>query len=170
MYMILEETLDDFFKVINYDECDRENVQIVQLCCNKQLRTIFRRINMKRLTDETGLKVCDNCKRCEHLCDAAEKAIEKLKDYEDKEENGLLVRLPLKKGSKVYSAKEEYTVTEIRCFDDFELKFIAENDYSAIRFDGKDIDKTVFLTQAEAKLKEMEGKNADNCNDTKSTK
>lgn len=85
----------------------------------------------------------------------------KLKQYEDAEENGLLVRLPLKKGSKVYSAKEEYTVTEISCFDDFELKFIAENDYSDICFDSKDIGKTVFLTQAEAKakLEEMEGEN-----------
>lgn len=87
----------------------------------------------------------------------------KLKQYEDAEENGLLVRLPLKKGSKVYSAKEEYTVAEISCFDDFELKFIAKNDYSAICFDGKEIGKTVFLTkaEAEAKLKEMEGEDAD---------
>jgi len=98
--------------------------------------------------------------------------LKELQELRDAEENGLLVRLPLKKGSKVYSAKEEYTVTEISCFDDFELKFIAKNDYSAIRFNVKEIGKTVFLTKAEAegKLKEMEGEDANNCNDTKSTK
>ena len=30
---------------------------------------------MERLTDNIGLKACDSCKKCEHLCDAAEKAL-----------------------------------------------------------------------------------------------
>jgi len=121
---------------------------------------------MERLTktyDDGSFGSADDLSCGENSYDFKDLLINRLGEYEDAEENGLLVRLPLKKGSKVYSVKEEYTVTEISCFDDFELKFIAKNDYSAIRFNVKEIGKTVFLTKAEAeeKLKEMEGENAD---------
>lgn len=73
---------------------------------------------MKRLTErykdsianivlirECGDKLCEDicddiecdCSKCE-----LEKALEKLADYEDLEEQGLLVRLPVSIGTKVY--------------------------------------------------------------------
>ena len=76
---------------------------------------------------------------------------EKLADYEDAEEQGLLLRLPCKVGDIVYriiNQRDNYddTVYQIVSSTIFELSMINK------------IGKTVFLTQTEAeqKLKEME--------------
>lgn len=128
---------------------------------------------MERLTDEIGLKACDNCKKCEHLCDAAEKALEKLADYEDAEENGLLVRLPCRVGDKLYHINGkfilEFTIYSFNADESGAWLIHAEHcseetDRTFSRcFETDAIGKTVFLTQeeAEGKLKEMEGENAD---------
>ena len=92
---------------------------------------------------------------------------ERLKEYEDAEEQGLLLRLPCKIGSKlyqpIYSSINEYKVIGL-CFDINHNKWMYEVAYE-IGFewhktvcDFNYIGKTVFLTQAEAeqKLKEME--------------
>ena len=98
---------------------------------------------------------------------------ERLKEYEDAEEQGLLLRLPCKVGDTVYYISEGFielcTVEVIFLADytdkDGNISYMAE-----IHFDREDcpyvsteiyfadIGKTVFLTQAEAeqKLKEME--------------
>lgn len=89
----------------------------------------------------------------------------KLKEYEDAEENGLLVRLPCKVGDCLYSialgrvTKHKVYGCRYNGNDVFLLWVPGE-----FRVDGtpaKSIGKTVFLTQAEAeaKLKEMEGEN-----------
>ena len=99
---------------------------------------------------------------------------EKLKRYEDAEEQGLLLRLPCKVGDKIYQISENFiepcTVETIFVSDDVDKDGnhcnMAEIHYS--RYDCPytsaeiyftDIGKTVFLTQeeAEAKLAEMEG-------------
>ena len=57
------------------------------------------------LIKECGDKLCKNiCDDIEYDCSKCglEKALEKLADYEDLEEHGLLVRLPVPLGSKVY--------------------------------------------------------------------
>ena len=72
---------------------------------------------------------------------------EKLADYEDAEEQGLLLRLPCKVGDSIYSVIEDgLTIVELK----FSLDFYARR--------KNDFGKTVFLTEAEAeqKLKEME--------------
>ena len=76
---------------------------------------------------------------------------ERLKEYEDLDEQGLLLRLPCKVGDIVYkiiNQRDNYddTVYQIVSSTIFELSMIDK------------IGKTVFLTQAEAeqKLKEME--------------
>lgn len=78
---------------------------------------------------------------------------ERLKEYEDAEEQGLLLRLPCKVGDIVYriiNQRDNYddTVYQIVSSTIFELSMIDK------------IGKTVFLTKAEAeqKLKEMESK------------
>ena len=89
-------------------------------------------------------------------------------EYEDSEEQGLLVRLPCKVGDKVYKiwncGKNGKSVAE------FEIKhicidFLPEIEFSFIKAKGasywfckaSDIGKTVFLTQEEAEqaLREM---------------
>ena len=91
------------------------------------------------------------------------KICQRLKLYEDLDEQGLLVRLPVSIGTTVYkfepSVKEtkEYiktTITRYEIFDD-SIWFTFAN---GLGRNIEDFGKTVFLTQAEAeqKLKEME--------------
>ena len=95
------------------------------------------------------------------------KVLRKLAEYEDLEEQGLLLRLPCKVGSTLYqpisNRINEYGVIGL-CFDIHRNKFMYEVAYQVglewykTTCDFDCINKTVFLTQAEAeqKLKEME--------------
>lgn len=101
----------------------------------------------------------------------------KLKDYEDLEEKGLLLRLPCKVGDTVYCIYERYTKCSeneqefdeyscqgcecLECDSHKELYVQSQKAYSLdwIVSNLKRFGKTVFLTQAEAedKLKEIGG-------------
>ena len=101
---------------------------------------------------------------------------ERLKEYEDAEEQGLLLRLPYKVGDTVYCIYERYTKCSeyrqvfeeyscqgcecLECDSHKELYVQSQKAYSLdwIVSNLKRFGKTVFLTQAEAeqKLKEME--------------
>lgn len=103
----------------------------------------------------------------------ADKILTKLADYEDLEEQGLLVKLPDDLFKKVYRITYEYTEcskfgeTVIDCENyncncdcDSEKKFyIVENNLQFMLFCNyyNELDKTVFLTREEAvkKLEEM---------------
>ena len=87
----------------------------------------------------------------------------KLGEYEDLEEQGLLLRLPCKVGDTVYYINpNENTINElvVYSFDIRPLQHFA-CDYMGARLNFNQFGKTVFLTKAEAekKLKEMENKN-----------
>lgn len=95
--------------------------------------------------------------------DDFQKMAQKLAEYEDLEEQGLLLRLPVPIGTTVYKfeplAKEakryiKTTITRYEVFED-SIWFTFAN---GLGRNIKDFGKTVFLTQAEAeqKLKEME--------------
>ena len=101
---------------------------------------------------------------------------EKLKEYEDLEEQGLLLRLPCKVGDTVYCIYERYTKCSeneqefdeyscqgcecLECDSHKELYVQSQKAYSLdwIVSNLNRFGKTVFLMQAEAeqKLKEME--------------
>ena len=73
--------------------------------------------------------------------------LEKLAEYEDLDEQGLLLRLPCHIGDSIYSVIEDgLEIIELKFSLDFYVR--RKNDFG----------KTVFLTQdeAEQKLKEME--------------
>ena len=105
----------------------------------------------------------------------ADKILTKLADYEDLEEQGLLVRLPDGLFKKVYRITYEYTEcskfgeTVIDCENyncncdcDSEKKFyIVENNLQFMLFCNyyNELDKTVFLTREEAVKKLEELKN-----------
>lgn len=130
--------------------------------------SIANTVLIRECGDKLCKDICDDiecdCSKCE-----LEKALEKLADYEDLEEQGLLVRLPCKIGDTVYrvnaGAKQPIipmTVSEIHflCyknertvrFDAIDKEYMGESCYRL-----EDIGRIVFLTheEAEKKLEEM---------------
>lgn len=93
----------------------------------------------------------------------ADKILTKLADYEDLEEQGLLVRLPCKVGDDLYCiVNGEVKKLKVHSFGvpDFEItdiEFKYVDGFKIVRFVGE-VGKTVFLTREEAEkmLKEME--------------
>lgn len=116
---------------------------------------------MERLTDSN--------KEIPTLVDNAEywlKVYFKLKNYENLEEQGRLVKLPCKVGDTVYGMSMgkfiSLTVNEISIFCMKGEKIInakCQSDDEFRNYVEREFGKTVFLTrpEAEAKLKEMEG-------------
>lgn len=94
--------------------------------------------------------------------------LNRLAEYEDLEEQGLLLRLPCKVGSTLYQPISNRQINEYKviglCFDITRNEFMYEAAYQIglewykTTCDFDRINKTVFLTQEEAehKLKEME--------------
>lgn len=88
--------------------------------------------------------------------------LKKLADYEDLEEQGLLIRLPCKVGDILYCiVNGEVKKLKVHSFGvpDFEITNIESkyvNGFKIVRFVGE-VGKTVFLTreEAEKKLEEM---------------
>ncbi len=114
---------------------------------------------MKRLTNSD--------KEIPTLIDNAEywlKLYFKLKDFEDAEEQGLLLKLPCKVGDTVYVPTRKFIselrITEVACDRNgtyFRWVLLSGIYPSLNGFVGRKIGNEVFLTksEAEAKLKEM---------------
>ena len=92
---------------------------------------------------------CDNCEIMTSVC-------EKLGEFEDLEEQGLLLRLPCKVGTKVYAINIIIDYGEIGDETTYSYSII-EREFQIYMM--MDYGKLVFLTQAEAevKLKELRG-------------
>lgn len=97
---------------------------------------------------------------------------EKLKRYEDAEEQGLLLRFPCKVGDKIFldfagfgKDIDEFTVKDFHldCFEDGEIILFCDYESNDRTFSGQidvmEFGKSVLLTkeEAKAKLAEMEG-------------
>ena len=100
--------------------------------------------------------------------------VDKLGEYEDLEDNGLLLRLPCKVGDILYYPEECFNIVIPVRLNEIVMSFVGLDTYSFeynccsfdecgdayedYEFDLNDIGKTVFLTKAEAeqKLKETE--------------
>lgn len=125
---------------------------------------------MERLTESNPSWIDDELweRDCEPDCEEIDAVYRKLKDYEDAEEQGLLLRLPYPLGTEyIYFVDEkDMDVYELDA-EKIEVsmmpiskKVLYTVDCFEILFE--DFGKIVFLTreEAEAKLKEMEGANA----------
>lgn len=134
---------------------------------------------MERLTERNPLWIDDELweRACEPDCEEIDAVYRKLKEYEDAEEQGLLLRLPCKPRSEVFLICNRYTHCsfedvsfeesscegcEYDCDSRKEL-YIHRNSSVDIEWITRNLNKfgkTVFLTEseAEAKLKEMEEK------------
>ena len=99
-----------------------------------------------------------------YSCYSTRKIIERLAEYEDLEEQGLLLRLPVKVGDTVYTIRygeeNDFVVVETKIIEIRQnvngIFFEPLISRKAYKID--DFGKEVFLTRAEAeqKLKEME--------------
>ena len=130
---------------------------------------------MERLTESNPSWIDDELweRACEPDCEEIDAVYRKLKEYEDLEEQGRLIKLPCKAGDVVYRINigamkpviplrvVEYRFKivgncireKICCSDDFLCK------QPSIIYYAEDIDNKVFLTksEAEARLKELRG-------------
>lgn len=140
----------------------------------------------KRIEDENTLLTEVGDTACKCFCDnytlsgcwecPVGKAIEKLADYEDAEEQGLLVRLPCKVGATVWelclcddgnykifpmivkTISEYGTLRQVK--KDITIwNIYAESDYTYMYKSFADFGKTVFSTKEEAEKKLEEMKN-----------
>lgn len=116
---------------------------------------------MERLTESNPSWIDDELweRACEPDCEEIDAVYRKLKEYEDLEEQGRLIKLPCKVGDTVYViVGKNISVQKIqRATIDSEMKI----EFCTKRrgFALFNIGKTVFLTksEAEAKLKELRG-------------
>ena len=124
---------------------------------------------MERLTESNPSWIDDElCERaCEPDCEEIDAVYRKLKEYEDLEEQGRLIKLPCKVGDTVYAIGFNnnkpiiYESVVLRILiTEKEIVFNVKVDEFEINSQLKQsmFGKTVFLTKAEAeqKLKEME--------------
>lgn len=124
---------------------------------------------MERLTKRIGNFIAysdfndNNSDGCYEMMD---NCLQKLAEYEDLEEQGLLLKLPCKIGDMVYSITRnfisEYMICSIEKYNEgFFFNWRCEKGiYINVRgFTDYDIGKTVFLTKEEAEqaLAEMKG-------------
>ena len=132
---------------------------------------------MERLTEKIGNTNCvkgcgSNCKygfqhcRTEDWenCKTIDDVIDKLAQYEELEEQGLLLRLPCKLGDTIYSIANDGKIYPVKATREVRivngvLHIICESCRYSDLVSYDDIGKTVFLTksEAEAKLKELRG-------------
>ena len=131
---------------------------------------------MERLTESNPSWIDDELweRACEPDCEEIDAVYRKLKDYEDAEEQGVLIKLPCKVGDTVYCIFSRYTkctfnneeFDEYSCQGcEYECDSKKENYVQGMRAYSldwivtnlKNFGKTVFLTkeEAEAKLKEL---------------
>lgn len=127
---------------------------------------------MERLTESNPSWIDDELweRACEPDCEEIDAVYRRLKDYEDLEEQGRLVKLPCKVGDVVYFAHHDRVISS----EVLSAKYHAEAENHGVfirerltidvegvsaEIDFGDIGKTVFLTksEAEAKLKELRG-------------
>lgn len=116
---------------------------------------------MERLTERNPSWIDDELweSACEPDCEEIDAVYRKLKEYEDLEEQGRLIKLPCKVGDVVYVkmasySKTHYAEAEVRDF----VHFVSHGFCVVVTskyFDKENIPfsefgKTVFLTKAEA--------------------
>ena len=115
---------------------------------------------MDRLTESNPSWIDDELweRACEPDCEEIDAVYRKLKEYEDLEEQGLLLRLPCKVGDTVYRIENgKITQTEITKYDIYTDGSIWFSFSTSLSLPISKFKTCIFFTQAEAeqKLKEM---------------
>lgn len=124
---------------------------------------------MKRLTESNPSWIDDELweRACEPDCEEIDAVYRKLKEYEDLEEQGRLIKLPCKIGSVLYEINDLTGFITERDIDKIEIFecpmphiFLTSGRYYRMSA-SRDFGRTVFATksEAEAKPKELRGSN-----------
>lgn len=128
---------------------------------------------MERLTESNPTWIDDELweRACEPDCEEIDAVYRRLKEYEDLEEQGRVIKLPCKVGDKIFldfagfgKDIDEFTVKDFHldCFEDGEVILFCNYESNDKTLSGQidvmEFGKSVFLTraEAEAKLAEME--------------
>ena len=121
-------------------------------------------------------KKCNNCDLCymkgttdEHLTsiELAIQALEKLKEYEQLEEQGRFMKLPCKVGDTIWHIEEDNKISKLIVdhidINDNYIYYFVDDNINGLSFIVSDdeFSQTAFVTksEAEAKLKELRGNN-----------
>jgi hypothetical protein len=132
---------------------------------------------MERLTESNPSWIDDELweRACEPDCEEIDAVYRKLKEYEDLEEQGRLIKLPCKVGDMLYYPDKEFNIIIPMRLTEIVIKFNGLDTsscqydcssfdecgdvYEEYEFDTNDFGKSVFLikSEAEAKLKELRG-------------
>lgn len=148
--------------VIRSTEDDRKDVDLCEYIAEK--------CNCNYSADDIAEWDCGDCQLCPYgimyaACIQAAELRERLKQYEDKDEQGLFLDLPCRAGDTVYSYCERfncvlaYEVEDIHIDKEQTSYFATAFDYSPsyfgeyldeINFTDEQFHKTVFLTREEA--------------------
>ena len=111
---------------------------------------------------------CDSCSQGAGNCETIKNMIKKLADYEDLEEQGLLVRLPCKVGDTVYVVlsvycKSKYAEAHVRDYTYFTscgfCVVVTSTKFDKQSIPFSEFGKTVFLTREEVEKNLEELKN-----------
>ena len=130
----------------------------------RDMCTFDRESNVEADDCLTCFEYCNNKDmNCEHC--AIQKAFDKLAEYEDLEEQGLLLKLPYPLGTKKVYVVDDYEIYELNATEITFCKadILAKIPYKTVicvdycEFYYEDFGKTVFLTKEEAEkaLEEM---------------
>ena len=101
---------------------------------------------------------CDECSQGTANCKTIREMVKKLAEYEDAEEQGLLLRLPVKIGEKLFTVEEFFNIARSTIYeytfdgiekDGLRLMYKGRKEDVCV-FDIEEIGKTVFLTKEEA--------------------
>ena len=79
---------------------------------------------MERLTESNPSWIDDELweRACEPSCEEIDAVYRKLKDYEDLEEQGRLIKLPCKVGDTVYVDNTILPIEDMECYEDIDNK------------------------------------------------
>lgn len=127
--------------------------------------SIANTVLIRECGDKLCKNICDdigyNCNKC-----GLEKVLEKLADYEDLEEQGLIVRLPCKVGDTVYVPTRNFvselriTMVSVNMHEAYFSWMLNSGIYPNLDgFSKSKLGKSVFLTREEAEKKLEEMKN-----------
>lgn len=150
-------------------QCNFETKTMDKLAQYEDLEDLIG-IPMKELAEILRQNIPEDCKHPHKAVVLTDDDVDRWNGYKNAEEQGLLLRLPLKIGDTVYSVTRdfisEYTICGIGKYNEgFFFNWKCEKGiYINVRgFTEYDIGETVFLTQVEAeqKLKELRGEQND---------
>ena len=154
---LIDDGLDEIYFEVPSDREGLYNiVDVAELLDDDERDEILFRIAERlKVYEDTGLEPEDILSNIKFLSNELNNALEKLAEYEDLEEQGLLIKLPCKVGDTVYAINcneiIESTVTEIT-LNEKGVRYIRlySTDDRLADFKYDYFKKTVFLTREEA--------------------